>query len=303
MTSLNNLIQRIQSQTETCSVDDVSKVDCGDFPGVDQFSCESRNCCWQPVLREEKQGVPWCYYKTSCDINNFNWAAPSPGYDVVWEQYLLAEYQINLDYLGTGAVIAAYDFEMRYDYHWMRDAALSVKAYLEIKDNDLNAVRTVGDNYVNWVAKVQQAENVNNCDVRVEPKFYIPSGDVFVEPWCRPQTDGPGLRAMALSKYGDLLLNAGEVTEAERIWSLVTFDLAWVESNWASDGCDLWEEVTSTDFYWNRAGYVYSLHAAADFGERLNYTAEAANYRSLASKMLDTFILHVVLMYFFRPIR
>ena len=29
--------------------------------------------------------------------------------------------------------------------------------------------------------------------------------------------------------------------------------------------CDLWEEFSSDDFYWNRMAYVYSLNAAADF--------------------------------------
>ena len=28
--------------------------------------------------------------------------------------------------------------------------------------------------------------------------------------WCRPQTDGPALRAMALSKWGMILANAGK---------------------------------------------------------------------------------------------
>ena len=32
-----------------------------------------------------------------------------------------------------------------------------------------------------------------NVDVRVEPKFEIPSGTPYEGGWCRPQTDGPGL--------------------------------------------------------------------------------------------------------------
>ena len=68
--------------------------------------------------------------------------------------------------------------------------------------------------------------------------------------WCRPQNDGPALRAMALCKYGFLLLDAGE--DISRIWDIVSFDLEWVLENWFTDGCDLWEEVNSDDFYWNR---------------------------------------------------
>ncbi len=56
----------------------------------------------------------------------------------------------------------------------------------------------------------------------------------YDEPWCRPQNDGPALRAMALCKYGTLLLEAGE--DISRIWDIVTFDLEWVLENWDSNG-------------------------------------------------------------------
>ena len=60
------------------------------------------------------------------------------------------------------------------------------------------------------------------------------------------------------------------------------FDLEWVLANWQSDGCDLWEEVRSNDFYFNRMAYVYSLNVAADFGEMLGETSGPSQYRQLA---------------------
>jgi GH15 family glucan-1,4-alpha-glucosidase len=54
-----------------------------------------------------------------------------------------------------------------------------------------------------------------------------------------------------------------------------------VKDNWKSEGFDLWEEVKSTDFYFNRMAYVYSLNVAADFGDMIGKT-EAAEYRALA---------------------
>ena len=48
--------------------------------------------------------------------------------------------------------------------------------------------------------QVQQKDDPNGIDVRVEPKFTIPDGNPYTGGWCRPQTDGPALRAMALSK-------------------------------------------------------------------------------------------------------
>ena len=51
--------------------------------------------------------------------------------------------------------------------------------------------------------------------------------------------------------------------------------------NWKSEGCDLWEEVRSEDFYFNRMAYVYSLNAASDFGDMIGQTG-GSEYRALA---------------------
>ena len=48
----------------------------------------------------------------------------------------------------------------------MRDAGLSIKAWLEINDNDLNAVKEVLDGYVKWVGIVQHKTD-QNVDVRI----------------------------------------------------------------------------------------------------------------------------------------
>ena len=48
--------------------------------------------------------------------------------------------------------------------------------------------------YADWVKKVQHKTDPNGIDVRIEPKFEIPSGEPYSGGWCRPQTDGPALR-------------------------------------------------------------------------------------------------------------
>ena len=78
-------------------------------------------------------------------------------------------YEVNLNIDGSGAVVAAPDQETpggSYYYHWMRDAGLSIKAWLDINDNDYNTVRTVLDAYVKWVQVVQHKPDANN-DVRI----------------------------------------------------------------------------------------------------------------------------------------
>ena len=65
------------------------------------------------------------------------------------------------------------------------------------------------------------------------------------------QTDGPALRGMAMSKWGMILANSGQ-GDPEEIWDIVSYDMEWVEGGWEQTGCDLWEEVRSDDFYFNR---------------------------------------------------
>ena len=94
---------------------------------------------------------------------------------------------------------------------------------------------------------------------------------------------------MALSKYGMMLNAAGEDTS--KVWDLIKFDMEWVVPNWDQNGCDLWEEVQSDDFYWNRMAYVYSLNIAADFADVLG-EADGASWRSLADSIKTTAEAH-----------
>jgi len=89
-------------------------------------------------------------------------------------------------------------------------------------------------------------------------------------------------RALALSKWGLILAAKGLLTEAAAVWDLVAFDLAWVQQNWASSGCDLWEEVQSEDFFFNRMAYIYSLREAAGFAEAVGRQNEAASLLATA---------------------
>ena len=141
---------------------------------------------------------------------------------------------------------------------------------MDINDNDYNAVKDVLEAYLGWVGKVQQKNDPNGIDVRIEPKFTIPDGEPYTGGWCRPQTDGPGLRAMAVSKWGLILVGEGMTDQARsQAWPLVSYDMEWVTANWAQSGCDLWEEFTSDDFYWNRMAFVYSLNTAAEFADAI----------------------------------
>jgi len=278
--------------SQNCGVTD--KVDCG-YLGIDQQGCQDKGCCWQPSNKVADFDTPWCFYPDGGgggDCTDYNLVAEGPGFTDDFYNLMYQNYRDNLNVEDSGAVVAAPDDSTpggSYYYHWMRDAGLSIKTWMDINDNDYNTVRDVLEAYLGWVGKVQQKNDPNGIDVRIEPKFAIPEGDPYTGGWCRPQTDGPGLRAMAVSKWGLILAGEGLEDQARSTaWPLVQFDMEWVTSNWGQSGCDLWEEFTSDDFYWNRMAFVYSLNTAAQFADALGESSIAATYRSVAEEIVDS---------------
>jgi glucoamylase len=88
--------------------------------------------------------------------------------------------------------------------------ALSMRTILRTWPNATLAQQTfVLDklhSFVQWVVRVQNQPDPHNIDVRTEPKFNLPNGDVFTGSWCRPQTDGPAIRSTTLLLFAQQLL-------------------------------------------------------------------------------------------------
>ncbi len=119
----------------------------------------------------------------------------------------------NLNIDGKGGIVAAPDRQTpggSYYFDWMRDGALSWRTFIEINDNKLSAIESKMKAYVQWVLRVQNEPDPNQIDVRIEPKFNLPDGSVYTGPWCRPQTDGPGLRSATLIIFANILLDNGQ---------------------------------------------------------------------------------------------
>lgn len=84
-----------------------------------------------------------------------------------------------------------------------------MKAYFEINDYNLDTVKTDMQQYAQFVLHIQSESDPHGIDIRTEPKFELPDGDVYEGGWCRPQTDGPGLEAITFITYANKLLDAG----------------------------------------------------------------------------------------------
>jgi glucoamylase len=163
-----------------------------------------------------------------------------------------------------------------------------------------NATAAYMNAYAAWVSQVHGfPETSNGVDVRIEPKFFLPDGPVFDEGWCRPQNDGPGLRAISLMLFARTagldsdvvtsLLWTGDPTDAH-FGGAIKHDLDWVAGGWATSTCDLWEEVTSNDFFWNRVTMKKALLEGSAFASAMGDATSAESYATAAADLNATLL-------------
>lgn len=56
-------------------------------------------------------------------------------------------------------------------------------------------------------------------------------------------------------------------------------------NHWGDNSCDLWEEVQSTDFFWNRFHHRRALLDGADFAKQMGNTTLSDQYAAAAAKI------------------
>jgi glucoamylase len=166
--------------TQSCSLSDGDKVDCG-YLGINQQQCQSKSCCWIPVFTQQLAGTPWCFYPSGsnpCGDINWNYTG-GPGFTSDFETKMYALFLQNINIEGKGGVAAAPDKNTpggSYFYHWMRDAGLTMRAFQELNDLKLSAIEEKMKAYVSFVSKVQVENDPYGNDVRINPKFELPNG-------------------------------------------------------------------------------------------------------------------------------
>lgn len=207
-------------------------------------------------------------------------------------KYFLANFNVN----GSGAVIASPGdcpalggcCPGDYQFHWMRDGALSIKSLMmttRITGLDGADVLEYVRGYVGWVDSV--------TDGHTAPKWNISAKAPYAFPWCTPQTDGPPLRALtllhAMRRFPELEPDA---------WGLAKADLDWVAAagNFDTPSCDLWEEgVAEPNLLWNRvamrAALLSGAAAAAAHGDA---TRQAAYEQAAHTRVIDPWPGHTL---------
>lgn len=263
------------------------RVDC---VKMNQGDCEGAGCCWIPV-DPNPGNAPWCSFSDK-KVQTCNMAGkPKVPFSDDEMGQVMQYFKANLNIQGSGMVVAAPDHNTGpggdYYYDWMRDGALSMNA-LQLTAGQFSDVESFMDSWLSWIEKAVNAQDPNDQSVLTEPKFVIPDGTVFTGSWCRPQNDGPGLRAITLMQ-----LAANKPSVAGRAWALVQKHLDWVATGWESNGCDLWEEVRSTDFFWNRLTMRKALLQGSKFAAAQGDSGRASNYKSVADTISSQLQSHV----------
>lgn len=202
------------------------------------------------------------------------------------EVELMYEYlNQNININGSGAVAAANPGKTpggSYWFHWDRDAAVIMRTLLLTASSFASHKPRILRNlhaYVDWVMLTQHATPANGMDVRVEPKFHLPNGSLFRGSWCRPQNDGPGLKALALIDFANMLLDEGDSETVKKyLWTgnpaqqgggAIWHNLEYVANNWGSATCDLWEDHLDFGFFWNGATMKKALLEGARFAQKM----------------------------------
>jgi glucoamylase len=173
-------------------------------------------------------------------------------------------------------MIASYDPDPDYFFHWLRDSAVVIDAVgMLIEDGTYgpDAVGHVGD-FLRFSLALCALDGrilAENGNRPVDPAFqqyvrprgelravfgdavlgetrFNPDGTLDITKWARPQHDGPALRALAVMR----LLRRGVVgDEAAKALArqLLETDLAFIHRHWREPSFDIWEEELGHHYY------------------------------------------------------
>jgi glucoamylase len=204
--------QLICPDTDTSNLRD----DCG-YIGITQSDCIEKSCCWQPTIDHSS----YCTYPLTKYYPNYYTPflnKPTQPFNQTEIDIFFQYFLNNIDINKTGAVAAAPDLNTpggSYFYHWARDGALTINTLYLFSNKTFS--KKYSDDYLKWINLIQSKNDPNKIDIRIEPKYEIPSGTAYTGGWCRPQNDGPGLQAISLiNTASDYLVS----------WSSIKYNLA-----------------------------------------------------------------------------
>ena len=174
-------------------------------------------------------------------------------------------------------VLAAYDPDPDYFFHWYRDSAVVIDALRLLMEDGTASADAVGhfSDFVHFTLSLQGLDGrelvaAPAWRTRVAPDFgkflrsdadlagahgaavaaetrVNPDGTLDISSWPRPQHDGPALRALTLMRWQRSVRLAPDLDAA--VSALLSADLAYTQKHWREPCFDLWEEEQGLHYY------------------------------------------------------
>jgi len=174
-------------------------------------------------------------------------------------------------------VLASYDPDPDYFFHWYRDSAVVLDALrvlfedgtvgdealghlgdfvrfsanLATLDGRLLASapewrRSVVEDFKKFVRSDEELAEVRGQAVAADTRVN-PDGTIDISRWARPQHDGPALRALTLLRWHNSVANDRELKRS--LDQLINADLSFVLAHGATSCYDIWEEERGVHYY------------------------------------------------------
>jgi glucoamylase len=210
-------------------------------------------------------------------------------------------------------VLAAYDPDPDYFFHWIRDSAIIIDALRVAPPEGLEkqaAVERLREfvDFNQALRKVDGRAFVHRGRFRekVQPSFlqYVrpddeiaavygdavlaearvnPDGTLDFTRWARPQNDGPALQVLAFTRWRNAGTDMDSTLQAAML-DLVIGDLDFIRTHAADRSFDIWEEEAGYHYY-TQLVQAEALARGAEWLEEQGDAMRARAYRSIADEL------------------
>jgi glucoamylase len=226
-------------------------------------------------------------------------ASAQAGTDAYRAQFDRSVQGVFANMLDNGATVASPSkTDPDYYYDWVRDTSLTMKMVVQLSQDSSTPAATRKallariDTWINFELGRQRTPTLTDLG---EPKFYV-TGKANLEPWGRPQNDGPALRALTAIEIANTWIQKGRFDDVrEKLYraelpanTLIKRDLEYVSHHWMETSFDLWEEERAMHFYTLTVQKV-ALLKGAKLAQTLG-DADAASFYSQQSKAIDNYL-------------
>ncbi len=211
-------------------------------------------------------------------------------------------------------VMAAYDPDPDYFFHWLRDSAVVIDALRCLVDDGAVArgkglevfrdflafslavssldgrgfLAKAGDfrskvepDFLQFLRPDDEIRALAGDDVLGEPRF-DPDGSIDILKWSRPQHDGPALRVLTVLKFRSIA--AADTEAAALADELLRRDLGFTLARWRTPSFDIWEEELGRHYY-TQLVQCEALAQGAQWLDRIGDPRRAEDCREAAREI------------------